>query len=105
MTYRGTDRDAVSFVAAILEIGEFDLFGAAWEEWYGAEPDQRLIEADFGAYLDHGVVPFYVTGYTRKILSDEEVVVRERNARLRAQFAYYVPLMIFFALFMYFLLK
>ena len=96
---------AVSFAANILEISEYELFCIAWHEWHGQEPNQDDIDQEFGAFLDCGSVPFYVASYVRNILSDDQIISREMNARLRAQFIYYVPLFVCFVLFMYFLLN
>ena len=104
MTEQYASPQAVVFVANALEISEFDFFCLAWREWHGQEADRDIVEPDFGNYLDHGTVPFYVVDFVRKSLSDGSLLSREKQTRLRAQFIYYVPLLISFVLFMYFLL-
>ncbi len=105
MTEQYAAPQTVAFVANTLEISEFDFFCLAWREWHGREPGRAVIEKDFGFYLDHGTVPFYVVNYVRKTLSDGKIIAREKTAMLRARLVYYVPLVICFILFMYFLLS
>lgn len=95
----------VGTVANLLEISDFELFRLAWQNWHGELPSPEIIEADFGRYLDYGEIPYYVAHYTRSIMNDKDLMERERRAFIRSRFIYYTPLLIFFILFMYFLLR
>ena len=95
----------VGYVANLLEVGDFEFFRLAWREWHDEDPDPDVVEADFGRYIDHGEVPYYVAQYTRRILDDTDLMERERKAYIRSRFVYYIPLLIFFTLIMYFLLR
>ena len=59
-------------VSALLEIKEFALFELAYKEWYGRAPLSRVIEAHFSNYMFHGIIPAWVTSYTRHVLELQE---------------------------------
>lgn len=57
--------------AALLSIGEFEVFRLAWTHWYGREGDEATIEAHFLPYMFGDRVPHWVRSFTRKVLSSE----------------------------------
>ena len=71
-------------VSALLEIKEFALFELAYKEWYGRAPLSRVIEAHFSNYMFHGIIPAWVTSYTRQVL---ELQKREEELRVELESA------------------
>jgi len=55
--------------AAHLDVTEFDLFGLAYRNWYGAAGGDRLIERYFVAYMLRDVVPPWVRIFAKKVLA------------------------------------
>lgn len=61
--------DQVRTAAAMLDIGEHELFAHAFEHWHGRKPGDRELERAFLAYMFLGRVPYWVRGYCREILT------------------------------------
>ena len=55
---------------AALGILDFELFLAAWRIWYGAEPDDRMLEPTFVTYLFKRSVLGYVRHFARQVLAE-----------------------------------
>jgi len=62
------DYQQVGIAARLLNIGEFNVFQAAYREWFGREAGAGIIEGYFKAWLLDGLAPFWVRSYTRPIL-------------------------------------
>ena len=62
------DVDAVSFVARLLDISEFNLFEIAYINWFGNEATKKAMDDFFGSYLTSGLVPFWLRDMVRKTL-------------------------------------
>jgi hypothetical protein len=79
--------DAERFVLAreLLDVSEYDVFRRAYLDWYGREPDPRVIDSLFGAYLRTDELPMFVRHFARRYVEDHAdrvhaVVDRERRA-------------------------
>lgn len=67
-------------VSGILEITEFELFGIAYERWYGKRAGDIIIEPFFNGYMFHDIVPFWVREFTRLVLRlDQEGILDPRR--------------------------
>jgi hypothetical protein len=53
---------------AALGVLDFELFCAAWRNCYGAEPDERMLEPAFVAYLSTARLAGYVRHFARQVL-------------------------------------
>jgi hypothetical protein len=62
------DVDAVSFVARLLDISEFNLFEIAYINWFGNEATKKAMDDFFGSYLTSGLVPFWLRDMVRKVI-------------------------------------
>lgn len=62
----------VSEAAETLDIGEFELFRAAYRAWYGGEPETKRLERDFAAYLKAQRLPAYVRHFARQVVAEAE---------------------------------
>ncbi len=58
--------------AAILHLREFDLFRAAWRNWFGRTPDDEALEPVFVDYLFHQRIPFWVRHFANRVIRDAE---------------------------------
>ncbi len=58
-----TDAEFLSHYARSKAISEYDVFGLAAPNW-SVSPDE--VEADFKAYLQEGILPYYVRDFIRK---------------------------------------
>ena len=58
----------VAEAAALLEISEFRVFELAYTGWFGGEPDERVIEPHFMAYMFRRAVPPWVRHFTRHVI-------------------------------------
>jgi hypothetical protein len=67
---RLSDDALVTEAKAALGILGFELFRAAWRNWYGAEPDDRRLEPAFVTYLFKRSVPGYVRHFARQVLAE-----------------------------------
>jgi hypothetical protein len=63
-----SDADLMVEAKAALGILDFELFRAAWRNWYGAEPDDRRLEPAFMSYLFTTRLPGYVRHFARQVL-------------------------------------
>lgn len=54
--------------AALLDIGEFDVFRIAYVQWHGRNPSDALLEPFFARYLFDSVVPVWVRHFARTVL-------------------------------------
>lgn len=58
----------LALAARRLEISEFEFFARAYRAWYGAAPDLRALEWEFGRYLNQQcALPFYVRRFVGRI--------------------------------------
>lgn len=64
------DLQLVSNAASKLHVREFDLFRAAWQNWFEQSPDDKVLERHFVNYLFHQHVPFWVRHYARGVVRD-----------------------------------
>ncbi len=64
------DPRIVTDAAAILRLREFDLFHAAWRNWYGQLPDDEALERFFVDYMFHEHVPFWVRHFANRVIRD-----------------------------------
>jgi hypothetical protein len=62
------DGRTVIDAAQALHIREFDLFRAAFRQWWGREADDKALEGVFVAYMFHQVVPPWVRHFCRRVL-------------------------------------
>lgn len=65
-------------VAALLDITEFKVLALAWAQYFGARPEDRVIERYFARYMFCDVVPYWVHHFTRCILNSERSADRLR---------------------------
>jgi len=66
------DLRLVRDAAAILRLREFDLFRAAWQDWFGRPPDDKALERVFVAYLFHQHVPHWLRHFARRVMQDSQ---------------------------------
>ena len=64
------DPRLVTDAAAIIHLREFDLFRAAWQNWFGQPPDDEVLERFFVDYLFHQNVPFWVRHFANRVIRD-----------------------------------
>jgi hypothetical protein len=62
----------VAQAAEALEVGEFELFRAAYRAWYGDEPETKRLERDFAGYLKAQRLPAYVRHFARQVVAEAE---------------------------------
>lgn len=70
------DLQLVHDAAAILRLREFDLFRAAWQDWFGQPPEDKAVERVFVAYLFHQHVPHWLRHFARRVIQDSESGMR-----------------------------
>jgi hypothetical protein len=63
------DASVVTLAANYLDVSEFEVFCASYRSWYSDEGSEALLERQFGEYLKHGDVPFWVRHFSRERLS------------------------------------
>ncbi len=100
-----TDADIIGFAARRLNIGEFELFIRAYEEWYGEKPTEAMMEPFFGTYLKGAAAPFWARHYARRFMGDPELreqVVQEKRV---SSAVYFIPLILEYLLIMYYLVR
>ena len=56
----------VGFVAAILQISEYELFRIAYQKWFSRPIYENRLESLFRDYLATGGVPYWVNDFVRK---------------------------------------
>lgn len=89
------DASVVTLAANLLDVSEFEIFRASYESWYCDEGSNALLERQFGEYLKHGDVPFWVRHFSRERLSqerEEEWLRSDLLAELELIMSLYVPL-------------
>jgi len=62
------DRVAVAEAALALGLKEFDLFRLAYRRWFGRQPDEKLLENAFAAYMFGRAVPTWVRHLSRQVV-------------------------------------
>ncbi|HJO72319.1 MAG: hypothetical protein QF450_08465 [Rhodospirillales bacterium] len=62
------DGRTVIDAAQALRIREYDLFRAAFRQWWGREADDKTLERVFVASMFHQVVPPWVRHFCRRVL-------------------------------------
>ena len=100
-----TDDQLLHKAAALLGVSEFQLFADAWQAWYDEKPSEKRIETYFVEFLDHRLVPFWVRNHVRQVLSNKELLDRESKRLMIGTITYYGPLLAFFVLLMWYLMK
>jgi hypothetical protein len=93
----------VGFAARLLGMSDFKLFEAAYHAWHGKKPSEELREHFFNRFLLESVVPFWVRNYVRTFLNDPELQERLGKKKVAAC-CYVVPIVVEYAVIMYFLL-
>ena len=66
-------RSEILNAANLLQIGEFQLIQLAYKVWYGKELPEERISKIFSEYMITGIIPIWVTYYTRDILKLDKV--------------------------------
>ena len=94
----------VGFAARLLGMSDFQLFENAYHAWHGKKPSEELLEHFFNRFLLESVVPFWVRNYVRTFLNDPELQERLGKKRKVAACCYVVPIVVEYAVIMYFLL-
>ena len=56
----------VGFMAAVLQISEYELFRIAYRSWHDHPVAETRLDALFKEYLATGDVPYWVNDFTRK---------------------------------------
>ena len=100
-----TDDQLLHKAAALLGVSEFQLFADAWQAWYDEKPSEKRIEPYFVEFLDRRLVPFWVRNHVRQVLSNKELLDRESKRLMVGTITYYGPLLAFFVLLMWYLMK
>ena len=57
--------------AEALRISEYDFFRLSFRRWSGREPDEKVLEQAFVAYMFHQTVPPWVRHLAREVLALE----------------------------------
>lgn len=75
------DSDDNGAAAARLGASEFELFGLAYQHWFGRPAEPALLKRHFDSYLRSRLTPHWVRDYRRKVLrGDFDPVVADRPA-------------------------
>ena len=96
-----TDIQLVYKACSWLGISEFQIFSDAWREWYNEKPSEKRIESYFINFLEQDVIPFWVRNYVRFILNRKDLLEKEKRRVFIGTLTYYLPLLIFFVIFMW----
>ena len=56
----------VAFIAAILQISEYELFRIAYQKWFNRPISENRLDSLFKGYLATGDVPYWVNDFARK---------------------------------------
>ena len=56
----------VGFIAAVLQISEYELFRIAYLQWFNHPITEKRLDFLFKEYLADGEVPYWVTDFARK---------------------------------------
>lgn len=100
-----TEVQLVHKASSLLGVSEFQYFFEAWQAWYHDKPSEKRIENCFIDFLEHDTVPFWVRNYTRAIFSRKNLLAQEKKRFILGGFTYYLPLLFFFILIMWSLLR
>jgi len=100
-----TDVQLVHKASALLGVGEFQVFSDAWQAWYNDRPSEKRIESYFIDFLEHDAVPFWVRNYARGILNRKDLLEQEKKSLIMGRLTYYLPLLFFFILIMWTILR
>jgi len=65
---RTEDARKVAEAATALGLREFDFLRLAYRRWFGAQPTEAELEAFFGPYMLHGIVPPWARHLSREVL-------------------------------------
>ena len=101
---KSADVYRVGCAAKLLGINDFKLFEDAYHAWYGGKPSEELLEHLFNRYLLENTVPFWVRNYVRTFLNDAALQERLGRKRKVAACCYVAPIVVEYAVIMYFLL-
>ena len=67
------DLRSVADAASILQLREFDLFRAAWQNWFGEAPDDKVVERHFvDDYMFNQRIPHWVRHFARRVIADAQ---------------------------------
>ncbi len=100
-----TDPDIIGFAAKRMNIGEFELFILAYEEWYGERPTEAMMEPFFGTYLKRSTAPFWARHYARRFLSAPELREEIAKEKRVSSAVYFIPIILEYLLIMYYLVR
>jgi len=100
-----TDIQLVHKASALLGVSEFQVFYDAWQAWYNDKPSEQRIESYFIDFLEHDAVPFWVRNYVRFITSRKNLIAEEKKRLMLGALTYYIPLLLFFILIMWTMLR
>jgi hypothetical protein len=56
----------IGFIAAILQISEYELFRIAYLDWFNRSISEKRLDILFKDYLATGTTPYWVNDFTRK---------------------------------------
>ncbi|MDE0309425.1 MAG: hypothetical protein OXI60_06285 [Acidiferrobacterales bacterium] len=73
------DIEDVLELSAILEVREYDLFGLAYQWWFGHPANNRVLESHFGRYMFNKIVPHWMRHYSRMLLEMREQGILDRE--------------------------
>jgi hypothetical protein len=85
ISHPANDWDILQMTAQAMEISEYQIFVAAYLDWYGKKPDCRQVDRFFGTYLSRGEIPVFVRHFTRHYLNEHPEYLRLYNAQQRTQ--------------------
>ena len=66
-------RSEILHAANLLQIGEFQLMQLAYKVWHNEDLPENKINKIFSEYMFKGIIPIWVTYYTRDILKLDKV--------------------------------
>jgi len=78
--------------------------GDAYHAWHGENPSENLLEHFSSHYLLESFVPFWVRNYVRTFFNDPDLQERLDKKRKVVACCYVVPIVVEYAVIMYFLL-
>ena len=67
----------IGFVAAVLQISEYELFRIAYLKWFNHPVSENRLDSLFKHYLASGDVPYWVNDFSRK--AHEKFLAGELN--------------------------
>ena len=108
MLFKGngpTDVQLVYKASALLGVSEFQVFSDAWQAWYNDSPAEKRIEPYFIDFLEHDAAPFWVRNYARFVLNRKDLQHQEKKRLILGGVTYYLPLLFFFIVIMWTILR